>query len=107
MTPGAVIDRGLPGQPADPFLRVLERHRVNPFPAQSLDKTLSLAAGAWRVGSGTDVHETKGAVSLGKAAKDLGRAVVRHHLPALNGLAVEPADRQAQKADCRALLLVR
>lgn len=68
MTPDAVIEREIPRQPAVPFLGVVEVHRVRPFPTQGLGKALSLAVGAWRVGPGTDVLDTKGTAGLGKAA---------------------------------------
>ena len=68
MTPDAVIDREISAQPAVPFLRVVEGHRVNPFPTQSLDKALSLGICAWRVGLGVDVLESNRATGIGKAA---------------------------------------
>jgi len=68
VTPDAVIDREIPRQPSVPFLVVVEGHRVSPFPTQSLDKALSLAVGARRVGPSADVLQTKSAAGLDKAA---------------------------------------
>ena len=65
MTPDAVIDREIPRQPSVQFLGVVEGHRVSPFQTQSLDKALSLAFGAWRVGPSADVLQTKSAADLG------------------------------------------
>jgi len=58
------------------------------------------------VGPGADVLELEDAADLGKGLGDVGRAVIAHHLTALDALAVEPAHSPAQEADCRGLLLV-
>jgi len=104
--PEPVIDRQVARQPPAAFLRVLEGYRVCLFPAEGLDKALGLAVGAWRVGSGADVFEAKGAAGFGKCFGDVGRAVVAHHLTALHALAVEPGHIPALEADGPALLLV-
>lgn len=68
MTPDAVINPELPGELAVSFLRVVEGHRVCPFPTQSLDTVLSLVVGAWLVGPGSNVLQTKRAAGLGTPA---------------------------------------
>ena len=50
------------------FLTVLESHRIGPFLAEGLDKSLGLAVGAGRVRPDADVLEAKGLAGLGKAA---------------------------------------
>jgi len=104
--PDPVIDRQVTGQPGVPLLGVLERHRIGPFLAERLDEPLGLAVGARRVGPGADVLELEDAASLGKGLGDVGRAVIAHHLTALDALAVEPGHGPAEEADCRGLLLV-
>ena len=51
--------------------------------------------------------EAKGFAGLGKAAREVSRTVVRHHLAALHALAVEPGHSPAQEADRGGLLFVR
>ena len=74
--------------------------------AEGLDEPLGLAVGSGRVGPGADVPEAKGAAGLGEHLGDIGRAVVAHHPPSLDPLAVEPGDGPAEKANHRRLLLV-
>ena len=105
--PEAVIDRQVAGQPAVPFLGVLERHPISPLTAEGLDEPLGLAVGPGRVGPGADVPEANSAAGLAERLGDVGRAVVAHHPPALDALAVEPGEGPAEKADHRWLLLVR
>ena len=107
MLPEAVIDRQVAGQPAVPFLGVLERHPISPQTAEGLDEPLGLAVGSGRVGPGADVPEAKGAAGLGERLEDIGRAVVAHHPPAFYPLAVEPGDGPAEEADHHWFLLVR
>jgi hypothetical protein len=52
------------------------------------------------------VLELEVAVGLGKGLGDVSRAVIAHHLAAVDALAVEPGHDPAQEADCRCLLLV-
>ena len=68
MLPDAVIDREVTRQPVVAFLGVLESHRIGPFLAEGLDKSLGLSVGAGRVRPGADVLEAKGLAGLGKAA---------------------------------------
>ena len=49
LSASAIVDRQIAMPPQVAFLRVLEGHRVGPFPEDSLDKALGLAVGAWRV----------------------------------------------------------
>ena len=101
MLPKAVIDPEVAGQPAGPLLRVREGHGVGPLPAQCLDEPLGLAVGSGRVGPGADVLQAQGAAGLGERLGDVGRAVIAHHPPALDPLAVEPGDGTTEKADHR------
>jgi len=104
--PDPVIDRQVTGQPGVLLLGILERHRIGPFLAEGLDEPLGLAVGARRVGPDADVLELEDAASLGKALGDVGRAVIAHHLTALDALAVEPGQGPAQEADRSGLLLI-
>lgn len=107
MLPEPVIDREVTRQPVVAFLGVLEGHRIGPFIAEGLDKAFGLAVGARRIRPGADVLEAKGAAGLGKAAREVSRTVVRHHLAALHALAVKPGHSPAQEADRCGLLFVR
>ena len=83
------------------------RPSIGPFPAQALAKPLGLAVGPGRVRRGVYVPQAQGAAGLGVRIGDVGRAVIAHHSPALDPLAVEPGDGTTEKADHRWLLLIR
>ena len=51
--------------------------------------------------------EDQGAAGFAERLGDVGRAVVAHHTPARDALAVEPGDSPAEEADQGGLLLVR
>ena len=104
--PEPVIVRQVTGQPTVASLGLLERHPVGPFPAEGLNEALGFAVGAGRVGPGADVLEVQGLASLGIAAKQVSRTVIRHDLPALHAVAGVPSLYMTYKADGRALLLV-
>jgi hypothetical protein len=53
------------------------------------------------------VLAAQGLAGLGKVARDVSRTVVRHDLPTLDVLAIEPSHSPAQVTNRRGLLLVR
>jgi len=105
--PQPVIDREVTRQPVVALLGVLKGHRIGPFLAKGLDEPFGLAVGTGCVRPGADVLEAKGFAGLAKAARQVSRTVVRHHLAALHAMAVEPGHSPAQEADRGGLLFVR
>jgi hypothetical protein len=69
--PEPVIDRQVAGQPAVPFLGVLEGHGVGPLAAEGLNEALRFAVGSGRVGPGADVPKSQGVASLGERLRSL------------------------------------
>ncbi len=74
--PETILDRQVARQPQVAFLRVLERHSIDPFPAQGLDEPLGFTVGPGCVGPGSDMLEAQGFAGFGKAPGAVSKAVV-------------------------------
>jgi len=104
--PDAVIDRQVSRQTGVWLVGDLKRYRISPFLAEGLDESLGLSVGGWRVGPGADVLEAEGSAGLDECFGEVGRAVVAHHLTAVDTLAVEPGHYTTQKTDRCCFLLI-
>ena len=69
------------------------------------NESLGFAVGEGRVEPVVDVLEAYGLAGLVKAARVVSLTVIRHDLPPLHAVAVEPSHSTAEQGDCRGQLL--